>query len=90
MTETTMAAAGRTQAAAPKYRPLAFGVTRGVLREGEGGVQYLAAETPLGPHAHRMTDRLVYWAAMAPAAPRPARGWRRAAGPGWRTTCGAC
>ena len=41
-------------------------MTRGVLREGEGGVQYLAAETPLGPHAHRMTDRLVYWAAMAP------------------------
>ncbi|XXQ55730.1 feruloyl-CoA synthase [Xenophilus aerolatus] len=80
MTETTMAAAGRTQAAAPKYRPLAFGVTRGVLREGEGGVQYLAAETPLGPHAHRMTDRLVYWAAMAPERTFIARRARNADG----------
>ncbi|MDQ7998494.1 MAG: feruloyl-CoA synthase [Pseudomonadota bacterium] len=80
MTETTMAAAGRTPAAAPKYRPLAFGVTRGVLREGEAGVQYLAAETPLGPHAHRMTDRLVYWAAMAPERTFIARRARNADG----------
>ncbi|KQP17632.1 feruloyl-CoA synthase [Pseudorhodoferax sp. Leaf267] len=55
MTETT-----------PKYRPLAFGITRGVLREGEGGVAYLSAETPLPPYAHRMTDRLVHWAEVAP------------------------
>ena len=51
---------------APKYRPLAFGITRGVLREGEGGVTYLSAEAPLPPYAHRMTDRLVHWAEAAP------------------------
>lgn len=59
----TTAAAG---VGAPRYRPLAFGITRGVLREGEGGVQYLQADQPLGAYAHRMTERLVHWAAVAP------------------------
>ncbi len=49
-----------------KYRPLAFGVTRIVLREGAKGARYLSADQPLGEHAPRMTDRLVYWAGAAP------------------------
>ncbi len=49
-----------------QYRPLHFGVTRGVLSQGEGGVQYLQAEQPLEPSAERMTDRLVHWATTAP------------------------
>ena len=48
------------------YRELHFGVTRGVLTEGAGGVQYLRAEQPLQPAADRMTDRLLHWAATAP------------------------
>ena len=48
----TTAAAG---VGAPRYRPLAFGITRGVLREGDGGVQYLQADQSLGAYAHRMT-----------------------------------
>ena len=50
----------------PRYRALPFGITRGVLREGAGGVHYLRAETPLPPYAHRMTDRLLHWAETAP------------------------
>jgi len=80
MTETTQAAEGRTGAPAPRYRPLAFGVTRGALREAEGGVQYLAAEQPLGPYAHRMTDRLVHWAGAAPGRTFIARRARNADG----------
>ncbi|MDR1967745.1 MAG: feruloyl-CoA synthase [Burkholderiaceae bacterium] len=53
-------------ASAPRYRPMPFGVTRAVLRKGQGGAQYLEAEQPLAAHAHRMTDRLLQWAALAP------------------------
>ncbi|MDE2605575.1 MAG: feruloyl-CoA synthase [Burkholderiales bacterium] len=49
-----------------RYRPMRFGVTRGVLREGEAGVRYLRAEQPLEVHAERMTDRLLHWARTAP------------------------
>jgi feruloyl-CoA synthase len=49
-----------------RYRPMRFGVTRGVLRESAGGVRYLRAEQPLEPHARRMTDRLLHWAETAP------------------------
>jgi feruloyl-CoA synthase len=49
-----------------RYRPMRFGVTRGVLREGAGGVQYLRADQALEPHAQRMTDRLVHWAETTP------------------------
>jgi feruloyl-CoA synthase len=49
-----------------RYRPMRFGVTRGVLREGEAGVRYLRAEQPLDTHAERMTDRLLHWAQTAP------------------------
>jgi len=49
-----------------RYRALDFGITRAVLREGKTGTQYLDAEQALQPYAHRMTDRLVHWAATAP------------------------
>ena len=49
-----------------KYRPLAFDVTRLNVREAEGGVKYLQAEGALQPHAHRITDRLLYWAEATP------------------------
>jgi len=52
--------------AVPRYRPLEFGVTRVVMRDGPGGVRYMRAEQPLLPHAQRMTDRLVHWATVAP------------------------
>ncbi len=48
------------------YRPMRFGVTRGVLREGASGVTYLRAEQPLEGYAYRMTDRLVHWASTEP------------------------
>src|SRR4051812_18590202 len=52
---------------APRYRPLGFGVTRAVLREGEGGVRYVRAEVPLDTNfPRRMTDRLVHWATTDP------------------------
>ena len=49
-----------------QYRTLDFGVTRGVLTVGEGGIQYLRAEQPLQACADRMTDRLVHWATTVP------------------------
>ncbi|MGK6305802.1 feruloyl-CoA synthase [Variovorax sp. DT-64] len=49
-----------------RYRPLAFGVTRAVLREGAPGIRYLRAEAELAPYAERMTDRLRHWAEAAP------------------------
>ena len=52
--------------AAARYRPLEFGVTRVVMRNGEGGVRYMRAEQPLAPYAARMTDRLLHWAQTAP------------------------
>ena len=52
--------------AGARYRPLAFGVTRAVLRDGAPGVRYLRADQPLGPYAERMTDRLLHWAEAAP------------------------
>lgn len=54
------------QSAHARYRPLRFGVTRAILREGADGVRYLRAEQPLEDHARRMTDRLVHWAEKQP------------------------
>jgi feruloyl-CoA synthase len=51
---------------APKYRPLTFGVTQVVLRDGTPGVHYLRAEQPLQDFAPRMTDRLQHWAHTTP------------------------
>jgi feruloyl-CoA synthase len=52
--------------AAPKYRPLKFGVTRAVLRLGPASTAYLRADQELQSYAHRMTDRLVHWARTDP------------------------
>ena len=70
MTQTQQAADSSQGAALPKYRAAnpaeIYGVTRGALREGPDGVRYLTAEKALPHYAHRMTDRLVHWAAIAP------------------------
>ena len=52
--------------ASPHYRPLKFGVTRVVLRDGKDGVRYLEAEQPLSDYAVRITDRLLHWAQTTP------------------------
>lgn len=67
-------------ATAPRYRPLAFGVTRAHLRAGEGGVHYLRAEQDLQPPAQRMTDRFVHWATQDPDRLLVARREKRADG----------
>ena len=51
---------------APRYRPLAFGVTRVALRDGAAGTRYMLADQPLQVYAHRITDRLLHWAQTAP------------------------
>ncbi|MEO8387295.1 feruloyl-CoA synthase [Polaromonas sp.] len=51
---------------APKFRPMAFGVTRVVLRDGAAGVRYLRADQALQPYPARITDRLQHWAQTAP------------------------
>jgi feruloyl-CoA synthase len=48
------------------YRTLNFGVTRGVVREGEQGVKFLRAEQALESFVPRMTDRLIHWASTVP------------------------
>ena len=55
-----------TAAAQPRYRPLAFGVTRVATRQGEGGIEYLSADVPLQAFCERMSDRLLHWARSAP------------------------
>ena len=50
----------------PRYRPLKFGITRGLLREGAAGTRYLKAEIPLAEYAQSMTDRFAHWAAAEP------------------------
>ncbi|MEJ6023714.1 feruloyl-CoA synthase [Ramlibacter sp. PS4R-6] len=50
----------------PRYRPMDFGITRCVLREGAGGAVYVRAEQELKPHPQRITDRLVHWAKTDP------------------------
>ena len=51
---------------AVKYRPLKFGVTQAVLRDGHEGVHYLSADKALGTFPERITDRLVHWAKERP------------------------
>jgi feruloyl-CoA synthase len=51
---------------APKFRPLAFGVTRVVLRDGVPGVRYLRADQALQAFPARITDRLQHWAQSVP------------------------
>lgn len=50
----------------PKYRPMAFGVPRVVLREGASGVRYMRGEPELLPYARTMGERLTHWAQTAP------------------------
>jgi len=69
-----------TSRAEVRYRPMRFGVTRGVLRQGNAGVQYLRAAQPLEPYAKRMTDRLVHWAQTVPDRTFMARRVRNADG----------
>ncbi|MCW5650292.1 MAG: feruloyl-CoA synthase [Ramlibacter sp.] len=64
----------------PKFRPLAFGVTRVTLRDGAPGVRYLRAEQPLDGHPERMTDRLKHWAHAVPGQTFMARRARQADG----------
>ncbi len=64
----------------PKYRPLAFGVTRIALRDGAPGVHYLRAEQPLQDYPARMTDRLQHWAQVTPQRSFMARREKLAAG----------
>ena len=70
MKETQSAATGRrgdlSPAEAPRYREAGFGITEGRLREGADGVRYLTATTGLEHYPHRMTDRLLHWAEVAP------------------------
>ncbi|MEN9383664.1 MAG: hypothetical protein RL323_807 [Pseudomonadota bacterium] len=51
---------------APKFRPLAFGVTRVTLRDGDAGTHYLSADQALQAYPERITDRLRHWADTAP------------------------
>ncbi|MFD1711711.1 feruloyl-CoA synthase [Ottowia sp. GY511] len=52
--------------AAPRYRPLTFGVTTITVRDGDEGVKYLNAEVPLASFGERMADRLIHWAKATP------------------------
>ena len=63
---------------APKFRPLTFGVTRVVVRDGAPGVRYLKAEQALKEHPARLTDRLKHWADTAPERTFMARRVKRA------------
>jgi feruloyl-CoA synthase len=55
-----------------KYRPLAFGVTQGILTSSPdskySGVQYFRAEQALEPYADRITDRFLHWVTENPKA----------------------
>jgi feruloyl-CoA synthase len=65
---------------APKFRPLTFGVTRVVVRDGAPGVRYVKAEQALQDHPPRLTDRLQHWAQTAPERTFMARRVKRADG----------
>jgi feruloyl-CoA synthase len=71
---------------APKFRPLRFGVTRVVLRQGPPGVHYLRADQALESYPARITDRLQHWALTAPGRSFMARREKQADGTtgGWR------
>ncbi|WP_421953468.1 feruloyl-CoA synthase [Polaromonas sp.] len=65
---TTMNAATAAPATtpSPKYRPLAFGVTRIALGTGQNGCRYIEADQALAAYAARMTDRFLHWAQTTP------------------------
>ena len=49
-----------------KFRPLKFGVTRIVVREGVPGTRYVQADQALQDYPDRLTDRLRHWAQTKP------------------------
>ena len=49
-----------------KFRPLKFGVTRVVLKEGAPGTRYVHADQALQDYPDRLTDRLQHWAKVKP------------------------
>lgn len=51
----------------PTFRPMTFGVTTAVLRDGATGTHYLRADQELQPYPERLTDRLRHWAETAPS-----------------------
>jgi feruloyl-CoA synthase len=55
-----------TTKTSPRYRPVPFGVTRVMVRDGAPGTRYVQAELPLGAYAHRLSDFLVHWAEAEP------------------------
>jgi feruloyl-CoA synthase len=55
-----------TTKTSPRYRPVPFGVTRVMVRDGAPGTRYVQAELPLGAYARRLSDFLVHWAEAEP------------------------
>ena len=75
-----MTAQATAASAPPRYRPLHFGVTRALTREGAGGAQYVSADQPLQGFDARMSDRLLHWARTTPDTPFMAQRVRDADG----------
>jgi len=50
----------------PKFRPMTFGVTRVVMRDGTPGTRYMQADQALREFPQRLTDRLKHWAQTDP------------------------
>ncbi len=57
---------GESSRAAPRYRPLVFGVTRVVVDERDDGSRIVRADRPLDAYPPRLTDRLLQAAAEFP------------------------
>ena len=49
-----------------RYRDMRYGITRVEVQTRENGVQYAQADEPLQTYPHRMTDKLLHWARVAP------------------------
>ncbi|MFM2209426.1 MAG: hypothetical protein RIQ96_1069 [Pseudomonadota bacterium] len=50
----------------PKFRPMTFGVTRVVMRDGTPGTRYMQADQALREFPQRLTDRLKHWVQTDP------------------------
>ena len=49
-----------------RYRDMRYGITRVEVQTRKNGVQYAQADEPLQTYPHRMTDKLLHWARVAP------------------------
>jgi feruloyl-CoA synthase len=58
--------AHRSQAPAPRFRPVRLGPREVVVEPRADGTVYLRSPHNLGPYPDKVTERLVYWAARAP------------------------